>query len=338
MTALKRFQRLESPGLWRESPDAQRRDVILSFGEASLVVSDMRERVLAHWSLAAIERINPGKMPALYRPGTDSGETLEIDESVMIDAIEAVRAALARSRPHPGRLRLWLLVGVVLAILGLGLFWLPGALVRHTVSVVPPEGRAEIGRDLLARVTRVAGPPCNRPDGVKALNRLTRRLLPDRDVRVLVLPGGVPRSAHLPGGLILLNRALVEDYETADTLAGFIIAEDARAAKTDPLAAMLSEVGLAASFKLLTSGHMPREALESYALTMLTMAPEPLPQDILLGRFQQARVPAAPYAYALDISGESVIGLIEADPMRGQTVAPLLSDGEWVQLQGICGG
>ena len=50
MTALKEYARLESGGLWRADADAQRRDVIVSFGDATLVISDSAERALAHWS------------------------------------------------------------------------------------------------------------------------------------------------------------------------------------------------------------------------------------------------------------------------------------------------
>lgn len=338
MTALKRFQRLESPGLWRESPAAQRRDVVLSFGDAALVVSDKSDRVLTHWSLAAIERMNPGHSPALYSPGADGGETLEIDEPLMIEALEAVRAAIARSRPHPGRLRLMLLAAMATGLAALALFWLPEALVRHTASVVPAPIRAQIGRDVLDRVTRVAGVPCARPEGTRALARLTERLLPGRNARVLVLRGGTPRAAHLPGGLILLDRALVEDHEDPGAVAGFILAEDARAAADDPLAVLLREAGVTATLQLLTRGTLPDRVLEAHARNLFIAPPAPLPDAALLSRFAAARVPTTPYAYARDISGESVLGLIEADRMRGQPVPPLLSDRDWVQLQSICGG
>jgi hypothetical protein len=70
MTALKKYQRLESPGLWRDTPEAQRREVVVAFREASLVLSDPRtELALSHWSLPAVERLNPGTLPALYGPG-----------------------------------------------------------------------------------------------------------------------------------------------------------------------------------------------------------------------------------------------------------------------------
>ena len=64
MTALKKYQRLESPGLWRDTPEAQRREVVVAFREATLVLSDPRtERALTHWSLPAVERREPRRLP-----------------------------------------------------------------------------------------------------------------------------------------------------------------------------------------------------------------------------------------------------------------------------------
>ena len=335
MTALKQFERLESTGLWRESPQAQRRDVIVTFGDASLVIADSQARPLTHWSLAAVARLNPGSLPALYSPDPDSGETLEIDDALMIEAIEKVRAAIARARPHRGRLRLLAFGGSLAAVLALGLFWLPGALVRHTASVVPAPARAEIGAALLAQITRVSGPPCREAGGRQALARLSARL-PGKG-RAVVLPSGISRAAHLPGGLVLLNRSLVEDHDGPDVVAGFILAERARAAEADPLQTMLRAVGLRATFRLLTTGALPDSALRAYAEELPTAAPLPLTETALLARFAEAGVPSSPYAYALDISGEAVLGLIEADPMRGLAQEPVLSDADWVRLQGICG-
>ena len=55
MTALDKYQRIEALGLWRNDNASQRKDVFISIGETTLLISDMQERPLAHWSLAAIE-------------------------------------------------------------------------------------------------------------------------------------------------------------------------------------------------------------------------------------------------------------------------------------------
>ena len=54
MTALKKYQRLEASGLWRERPGAQARDVIVGLREATLVLSDPRSEAPLTLSLIHI--------------------------------------------------------------------------------------------------------------------------------------------------------------------------------------------------------------------------------------------------------------------------------------------
>ena len=338
MTALTEYQRLETTGVWRASPGDQRRDVIVSVGDATLMIYDMADRPLAHWSLPALERLNQGARPALYRPGPDSPEELEIADDIMVDAIETVRRAIARRRPRQGRLRFVLLGGGLAAVLGLMAFWLPDALVRHTATVVPDAKRAELGARLLAHIRRVAGAPCSTPLGRRALDRLYARLLgSERPGRIVVLPGGIAATAHLPGGLILMNRALVEDHEDPDAAAGYVLAEAMRAELEDPVETLLRNTGPVTAFLLLTTGDVPEADLRDFAADLLISPPAPVDPGALLSRFAEARVPSTPYAYARDISGETTLPLIEADPIPPGDGQAVLPDGDWVSLQGICG-
>ncbi len=337
MTALREYQRLEASGLWRPSPEDQRREVIVSIGEATLTISDLNDRALTHWSLAAIERRNPGSFPAIYHPDGDPGETLElaVEESAMIEAVERLREAISRARPRPGRLRLaGVLTSVAMVALVL-LVWLPGAMRRHTVQVVPEIKRQDIGAALLDRIERVAGQACRTPETAPVLERLARRT---GARRLVVLRTGVQGTLHLPGGIILLNRSVIEDFEDPAVTAGFILVERARTRQIDPLEEFLEQGGPVATFRLLTSGHVTQGALDGYAERVLAAPRPPLEDAEILAAFAQAAVPSTPYAYAQDITGETVLGLIEADPMAGRTLEPVLPDRDWVLLQGICGG
>ncbi|SNT38654.1 hypothetical protein [Tropicimonas sediminicola] len=337
MTALKQYARLECPGVWRPDPDVQRQNVIVSFGDASLVIADQKGMALSHWSLAAVVRVNRGEMPALYTPSAEGTETLEIDDETMIDAIEQVRGAIQKSRPRRGRLRLLLLAGLGAGMLAAGALWLPGALLRHTLSVVPEPTRIEIGTRLFTAIGRVSGAPCRSPRGDQALARLSSRLLAPGGGGLLVVPGGIPDTISLPGGAMLVHSRLVEDHETPDVVAGFILAEDVRRGLHDPLADLLRGAGPGAIFRLLTTGHLPDAALRDYAETLTAATPERVPDALLITRFEQAALPSTPYAYALDVTGETTLNLIEADPMRGGGARTVLDDGDWVALQGICG-
>lgn len=338
MTALSQYQRLESQGLWRDSPDAQRREVIVSFGDATLVISDKNDRAIAHWSLPAISRVNPAERPAVFSPDLDGAETLELEDDVMIGAIEKIRTAIAKSRPQPGRLRLAMLGLSFSTVAALAIFWLPDALIQHTVSVVPTAKRAEIGQTLLTEIRRLTGAPCAATLGQKSLQKLKTRLLGPRRGDLVVLASGARQSAHLPGGLILLNRELIENYEEPDVVAGFVLAEAARATSVDPLDRLLRTSGLRTSFILLTTGDVSEDTLVTYARTLMTGTPDPIANDRLLAAFSAAEVRSSPYGYALDRTGETTLPLIEADPFQAGGQRQIMTDGEWVSLQGICGG
>ncbi|TMV09671.1 hypothetical protein FGK63_00960 [Ruegeria sediminis] len=337
MTALKQYERIEATGLWRSSPEEQRREVVVSIGEATLTISDFNDRALTHWSLAALERQNPGEYPAIFNPDGDPGETLELaeTETTMLEAIDRLQRAIERSRPHPGRLRWLSVAGVVAAVAALMIFWLPGALQRHVVAVVPAIKRLDIGNAILRRIERVSGRSCTSEDAQPVLDRLAQRT----GVRkIVILPAGVADSLILPGRIVLLNRTLIEDHEDPAVAAGFVLAERARAQSKDPLAALLDRAGPSASFRLLTTGELTKETMDQYGERIMAEPRPEIDDQDLLAVFGQAALPSTPYAYAIDITGESTIGLIEADPMAGRELEQILPDRDWVVLQSICGG
>lgn len=342
-TALSKYQRLEAMGLWRADADAQRLDVIVSVGEATLTITDMRERVQAHWSIAAIARANPGQKPALYHPDGDPDETLELaeDEAEMVTAIETLRNSIARQRPRPGRLRLYGVLASLTAVILLALFWLPGAARDHALRVVPAVKRAEIGQALIGHLQRATGPACRATGGTAALTALARRLPPREGVvRFMVVRSGVEDTLRLPGGTVMINADLVEDHDEPDVVAGHVIAAYLRAEARDPLHRLLTDGGAIASLRLLATGQLTDDTLRDHAETLLKSPPDASPDAMLLDGFAHWQVRVAPYAYARDITGETVLSLIEADPFaRGaEPPPPILSDADWLRLQGICGG
>ncbi|MEL6523726.1 MAG: hypothetical protein AAFQ66_22310 [Pseudomonadota bacterium] len=338
MTALKDYARLECAGVWQPTPDAQRTNVTVTFGEASLIVADSAGQALSHWSLAAVERINPGKSPALFAPSAEASEILEISEPTMVDAIEKVRTAIVKARPRSGRLRMAMLLCLVTALAGGVALWLPEALIRHTAKVVPDPTRASIGSAMFEELSRVSGAPCRTDLGDAALAQLHTRLVAPARGGFLVLPGGIDGTTALPGGLILLNRTLVEDYDNPDVLAGYVLAETLRRKAIDPLERLLRHSGFRPTLRLLTTGDMDKTALRSYAETLAREPAPAVPNDAMLAAFAKAKVAATPYAYGVDVTGESTLPLIEADPMRSGGAEPILADSAWIALQQICGG
>lgn len=339
MTALKKYQRLESPGLWRETPDAQRREVVVAFREATLVLFDPRTDVpLSHWSLPAVERLNGTEFPALFAPGHEAEESLEIEDSMMVAAIEQIRTAVHRGSPRPGRLRGSILGGALLAVLAVGVIFLPETIKSHTASVLPSATRLAIGTAALADIARLTGTPCSTPLGTRSLGLLAERLFGAGAPTLLVLRDGMDRPGHLPGRITLLPRKLVEGAANPDVLAGYVLAETERGIARDPLVDVLDHAGLIATVRLLATGTLPEGAVDGYGEVFLRTEPTPVNDETLLAAFQTAQVTSAPYGFALDPTGETTLGLIEADPFRKGSPRPVLDGTDWETLRGICAG
>ena len=335
MTVLAKYQRLECDAVWRATANAQRQNVFVSLGDATLVIHDGADTALAHWSLPAVEQINPGGRPAIYRPGPDAEDTLEIDDADMIDAIRTVSRAVARSRPRPGRLRRTIIAIIVLAIAALGVWWLPDALVRHTASVLPPTLRAEIGQRLLQDLFPFTGRTCTGRAGLGALADLRGAVFGTGAWNVVVVPDAPRPSALLPGKLILLRRDLIEDQPGPEAAAGAMVYEAAASLSDDPLADLLRAAGLPATFRLLTSGEISDSVLKKYAATAL-IRPRPEPSlDDVAAAFEAAGLSTRPYGEALgDADG---LALAAADPLPSGSTAALIGQGDWLRLGQICG-
>lgn len=338
MTALREFARLETTGLWRPAPDAQRRDVVVSFGDATLVIADGGGRPLSHWSLAALVRTNPGEMPAIYCPDGDTTEALELDDATMIAAIEKVRGAIDRARPRPGLLRRGGGWAAAAAVTALAVFWLPGALTRQTLQLVPDPTRSEIGATLVGLMQRQTGPACRTEAGSAALDHLTERLFgAGSGLSVVVLPDGPLAPQVLPGGIIVLPRAALEGTEDPLVLAGTIVATLAGAHGTDPLRGVLEAAGLGATLRLLATGSLGAETLAPQAAALLTAEARVPETEALLAAFAAAGLPSSPWAAAGGAPEGAATALIAGDPLAGAQAAPVLSDPEWLSLQAICG-
>lgn len=337
MTAVQEYQRLEAEGLYSSGPGAQRRDVVIALGDATLTIIDHRGSALAHWSLAAVERVNAGEEPALYAPGPGSPERLETENREMISAIQKVLTAVDRDRPHPGRLRGRLLLLTLLVAIAFATLWLPGAILRYTASVVPWPTRVGIGEQLWVEVVRLSGPACEHQSGSAALDTLSTRVLPNaKKLQVRIVRDGVDDTTHLPGGLILVGRSVVEDHESPEVLAGYLVVEAAKIDLADPLFELLEHVGLPATLTLMTTGRLPDGALEGFAQARLAASSPDIAASSLVPRFAEAELATTPYALAVDVTGEKTLALIEADPMSGKPPVDLIDDSQWIALQGIC--
>ena len=334
MTALEEYERLEATGLWKQGRDSQRREVIVSFGKAILVLSDMNEVPLAHWSLAAVERIGNG-IPAIYVISPDRLETLEIDDPLMVEAVEKVRLPFQPSPPHIGSLRSALFLSSLIVTVLIVWLWLPPTLADYTSRIVPDPKATEIGNNLMDYIESFTGSECSSADGSVVLEKLHTRLLPRKPGRIRVADLGAQPAMHLPSGFILLHIALIENFSGPAVIAGYVLREDLLRDRNDPIRDFFEEAGLGATIRFLSTGEVAEKHYESYARRKITAVPDTFTAEDLLDRFSGSRVPSTPYAYAVDPSGQRTKLLIDLDPIT-DTYPVILTDDEWLALQAIC--
>ncbi|PZO65937.1 MAG: hypothetical protein DI498_07570 [Paracoccus denitrificans] len=338
MTALLKFERLEAPGVWKKTPSSPLVDVVVAVGDATMVLTDPRtDKPLVHWSLPAVTRLNPGQHPAIFAPGgTDSPEIVEIEDELMIEAIEKVHTAIEARRPKPGRLRGILLAFVVIGATAAAAAWVPDAVVAHAARIAQPAQREAIGNQILMQIERDTGPACDRPAGAVVLERLSQRLT-NGQTRLVVLPATMGGARALPGNIVVFGNDLLANQISPDVAAGHVLAAVSAAAHQDPLRAAVEWAGFRASISMLTTGELPAASLSGFG-RRVAMSPLPrAPTDELLSDMRVHGISSEPYARSLDPSGESVLELIESDPFSAEPPAkPILSPGEWSQLQKIC--
>ena len=93
-----------------------------------------------------------------------------------------------------------------------------------TVRLIPPEQAAEIGDRMLIALIEAHGPPCDDPEGERALGTLAAALEPDAPPRLRVMDlGRTPAVAALPGGTVLIDRETAATA-TPEELAGRVAA------------------------------------------------------------------------------------------------------------------
>ncbi|GLQ34958.1 hypothetical protein GCM10007939_12410 [Amylibacter marinus] len=327
MTAIKEFDRLEALGLWKEGPDAQRREVVVSFGDATLVLSDIHNRPLTHWSLAAIQRVESSKSGTLFSVDAEALETLEIEDPLMVSAIGKVRMAIEMSRPHPGRLR-WLIgLLVVLAFGAFCFFWLPGGIARYAANILPEAKAVQIGDELLSYIEKNTGATCSNPAGQRALRRFEDRVLQDPSQRVHIAKMGSRPSVHLPGGNIVLNHTLLSQQDSPEVLAGFSLMEYAAAMQNASVIELFTSIGIGETLNFLGNGTISSPALERFADQRLFGALSRPKSEKLQGLFQQANIWPDAFAAQANFAGLSSEGI---------TPQQILTDSDWVALVEIC--
>ncbi|WP_339947253.1 M48 family metallopeptidase [uncultured Albimonas sp.] len=261
-TALSRYALLESTGVYRDGVSQHPQEVVVRFGEASLILMSFDDMPVAHWALASLRRVRApgGDRAALsLTPEPDDAwgdaegdESLLVTDPEMIRAIEEVCADLDR-RPSrlPQILRLLAWFAVAAAVGAALVIWgLPYA-TQRLADLVPPAQERKLGDAVMARQISLMGvgedPVCATPEGDAALKRLSDRLLAGVRLHVPVTLE-VIRSPQVnafaaPGGRVAILSGLLESASGPDEVAAVLAHELGHVAHRDGLRALLRQAG-----------------------------------------------------------------------------------------------
>ena len=316
MTAIDKFIRLEAVGWWYEAGRQEAREVIVSFGDATLQLTSLTDVPLTHWSLLATRRIGTRGEAVIYSADPEQHEVLEIDDGDMIRAISAVTSALTPQTPKPKTRWFWRLA--LIAVLLAGLSQTP-PLIYGMASLTTPPARLA---DLSAVLRQEAGEVCEGWQGRRALQGFAEALFPEHPPEMTVINGLSTAAQALPSGDILISKQAVETLP-ASQLAAAITAEWAYASNGGAKSTLIESLGPMGALRSLITGRFPSP-----------LPPQPAPslsaEDFILAR---------DHLLALGYSPDMLQTLASAYGLGlplPQTSLPVFNFPEFEILQGIC--
>lgn len=258
MTAIDKYTRLEALGQWREGPDAPLREVVVSFGNATLLLSDLDENPLCHWAMAATFRLSLDGAKAVYTPDTEGFEILEIDDAEMVVAIAQVsRAAVNTKRRTPWSR--WVFFGFVVVIVAAVFYATPSMLQSQATRMTGHESARKLGTDMVATL---GSDICREPRAGVVRELFQSRVFPDGRTLLLIVKNQ-PRASAFPGGVVVIGEDTLQAMQTPDELARLTSTLFAQNEIT--LTQLFEASSPRELFKYITSGQLSDERLAEAA-------------------------------------------------------------------------
>jgi Zn-dependent protease with chaperone function len=375
MTALAKYAKLEAEARYFDGLSAQPRDVVLCFGERSLVIMEFDETVLAHWPLASLRAVGLRRDSAVQLvPHGESDERLMLSDRQMLGAIGEVCPDLYhRAVDRKGVRRAVLWAGAAVASLALIVFVLVPALAGRLALMIPPEREQQLGDAVVGQLQTLlslggGGRPaiCDTSSGVEALERMVARLNADPrlpyPLRVSVLDHGMLNAIAVPGGRILIFRGLLEAADNPEEVAGVLAHEIGHVVSHDPTREALRAAGTAGILGLLLGDVFGASIVVVATDAVLNASyqrdAETHADETAYSLLADAGLPSRPFADFFDKMRKKygdtagILKLIASHPGlegRAERAAaadhigagiyePALSDQDWIALRGICQG
>ncbi len=349
MTALDQYQRLEAVASWRPAPDAYEREVVVSFGNATLTLMDMDDAPRAHWSLAALEEVPGAEGRLVLSPDPDGAETLSLDDPDMIAAIRAVRSDMSVARTARRAWRLMLPLAAVLIVAVGALVALRGPLAQEVGARIDRTTWDRVSLNLAtAQISTPGASLCRfatsaalrRSPGHPQLLRIAQRVGGAERMRPMLARFDGPLVLSLPGDLMLVNATALAAATQPEEIAGLIALAQGRLDAGADRAVIVRELGLIGTARLAMSGQVPREERPRLLAALSRDWVESGAGDpAALRLLATAQLPTLPVSLMMSDAGapeERVEAIQQADVIGGAAYTPALYDADWLRLSAAC--
>lgn len=185
--------------------------------------------------------------------GHDTLARLVVDNPHVAKELRAAAPSLTQRAPvrNWGQIVRW--AGGAVASVALIIFVLVPIMADQLAEVLPPEGERALGEATFQQIRGALGSEylpvelCEDPDGVAAIDAMIARLDPSDDlpydIRISVLDHDLVNAFALPGGRVILFRGLIDEAQSPDEVASILAHEIGHVVNRDPTRDALRSAG-----------------------------------------------------------------------------------------------
>ena len=203
MTAIKKYQILESKGFWIESKGKEVKEVIISFGKSSIIISDTNATPLDHWNFNSIVILQKSSSSTTFSPGPEREEKLIVQDEEMIEAMTII---CEHSKiPSKPMLKFNHVIKLVISLLMVFFFFsLPSMLRFITLDIIEPYHEVIFVNTLLAKEDSVGNICPKQKETVELEKMIASSFGIETGINISITKSSLPSPAILPGGVIIV--------------------------------------------------------------------------------------------------------------------------------------
>ncbi len=241
MTALKKYARLESSGLWKESQKASFIEVLITFGKTSLILSDYKDNPLTHWSLTAIKLASRNQDEAIFSTGFEDGESLLIRDKHMIDALLLFIYKEDKKYKYNTIFSYLVFFGLFTFLAALILYF-PSRTQELAVSIISKQHERQLIEPYLKTHIKTAGGICGSAETDRIMRNILNLVEGEQNfLSVSIIRDQKMNALHLPSGLILISDEFIKSDTSQGKLISLLNSELPEAIKRKPLKTFINQ-------------------------------------------------------------------------------------------------